>query len=67
MLSEPSDNTRSTRRDILQTAMLLSAAAVAATVAPAAPATGQETATPRPDNSLYDRLGGSFAIGAVVD
>ena len=28
MLSEPSDNTRSTRRDILQTAMLLSAAAV---------------------------------------
>jgi hemoglobin len=67
MLSEPSDNTRSTRRDILQTAMLLSAAAVAATVAPAAPATGQETATPRTDKSLYDRLGGIFAIAAVVD
>lgn len=56
-----------TRRDILQTAMLLSAAAVAGTLATPALASGQATAAPSADKSLYDRLGGIFAIAAVVD
>ena len=57
-----------TRRDILQTAMLLSAAAVAGTLAaPALAAEGQAAAMPGAEKSLYDRLGGIFAIAAVVD
>ena len=56
-----------TRRDILHTAMLLSAAAVAGTFAAPALAAGQPTAAPSADKSLYDRLGGIFAIAAVVD
>ncbi|HET8749353.1 MAG TPA: group 1 truncated hemoglobin [Sphingomicrobium sp.] len=57
-----------TRRDILQTAMLLSAAAVAGTLAAPALAAGQQTAVaPSGDKPLYDRLGGIFAIAAVVD
>ena len=56
-----------TRRDILHTAMLLSAAAVAGTLATPALASGQPDAAPSADKSLYDRLGGIFAIAAVVD
>jgi hemoglobin len=57
-----------TRRDILQTAMLLSAAAVAGTFAAPALAAGQQaTVAPGGDKPLYDRLGGIFAIAAVVD
>ena len=56
-----------TRRDILHTAMLLSAAAVAGTLATPALAGGQAPAMPGADKSLYDRLGGIFAIAAVVD
>ena len=56
-----------TRRDILQTAMLLSAAAVAATLPSPALAAGQASAVPAADKPLYDRLGGIFAIAAVVD
>lgn len=56
-----------TRRDILQTAMLLSAAAVAGTLAAPALAAAQGTPAPSADKSLYDRLGGIFAIAAVVD
>lgn len=57
----------STRRDILQTAMLLSAAAVAGTLAAPAVAGGAAAAAPGADKSLYERLGGIFAIAAVVD
>jgi hemoglobin len=57
----------SSRRDILQTAMLLSAAAVAATIAAPALASGEAAAAPGVDKPLYDRLGGIFAIAAVVD
>jgi len=56
-----------TRRDILHTAMLLSAAAVAGTLAVPALAGGQAAPAPSSDNSLYERLGGIFAIAAVVD
>ncbi|MGE5562353.1 MAG: group I truncated hemoglobin [Bacillota bacterium] len=56
-----------TRRDILQTAMLLSAAAVAGTLAAPAVASGAAAAAPGADKSLYERLGGIFAIAAVVD
>jgi hemoglobin len=58
-----------TRRDILQTAMLLSAAAVAGTLSAGAAAATAGQAAPQPGNSdtLYDRLGGIFAIAAVVD
>jgi len=55
-----------TRREILQTAMLLSAAAMASTLAMPAFA-GQASAMPAADKSLYERLGGIFAIAAVVD
>jgi hemoglobin len=73
MTNDPTNSARetpvieSTRRDILQTAMLLSAAAVAATIATPALAAGQASAAPSADKSLYDRLGGIFAIAAVVD
>ena len=56
-----------TRRDILHTAMLLSAAAVAGTLASSAVAGIDAPAAPSADKSLYDRLGGIFAIAAVVD
>ncbi|HET6535115.1 MAG TPA: hypothetical protein VFG41_02940 [Sphingomicrobium sp.] len=56
-----------TRRDILQTAMLLSAATMASTLAVPAFAAGQDRAAPGADKSLYERLGGIFAIAAVVD
>ena len=56
-----------TRRDILQTAMLLSAATVAGTFPAAALAGGQAAAAPSADKSLYERLGGIFAIAAVVN
>lgn len=58
------DSGSSTRRDILQSAMLLSAAAMAGGFA-TAPAEAQ----PKPSGtaSLYDRLGGIFAIAAVVN
>ena len=75
MKSNPTNSVRestghaieSTRRDILQTAMLLSAAAVAATLPSTALASGQPAAAPAADKSLYERLGGIFAIAAVVD
>jgi hemoglobin len=57
----------STRRDILQTAMLLSAAAVAGTFESPALAAGEDAAAPTTDKSLYERLGGIFAIAAVVN
>jgi hemoglobin len=69
------DGPLGSRRDILHSAMLLSAAAVAATLA-GGPATGAEaisagSETPRAPSvapgSLYERLGGIFAIAAVVD
>jgi len=56
-----------TRRDILHTAILLSAAAVAGTIPGAAVAGGQAAPPPAADKPLYDRLGGIFAIAAVVD
>lgn len=58
-----------TRRDILQTAMLLSAAAVAGTLSAGAAAAAEAQAAEQPANSysLYDRLGGIFAIAAVVN
>jgi hemoglobin len=75
MIDDPTNSTRETtghaiegtRRDILHTAMLLSAAAVAGTLAAPALAAAQATPAPSADKSLYDRLGGIFAIAAVVD
>jgi hemoglobin len=57
----------SSRRDILHTAMLLSAAAVAGTLAGPVLAAGDDAVAPSPDKPLYERLGGIFAIAAVVD
>jgi hemoglobin len=57
----------STRRDILNTAMLLSAAAVAGTLASPALALSTDAEAPTTDKSLYERLGGIFAIAAVVN
>lgn len=72
-----SDETRSseggTRREILQDVLMLSAAAVAlpfaADAAGAAVLQGSGAAAAQTDagKSLYDRLGGIFAIAAVVD
>lgn len=59
-----------TRRDILHSAMLLSAAAVAGTLAGpagASAATGQSDSPSAASESLYARLGGIFAIAAVVN
>lgn len=62
--AQKDDASASTRRDLLQGAMLLSAAAMAAPFATgpagAAPATARTA-------SLYERLGGIFAIAAVVN
>lgn len=55
------------RRDILHTAMLLSAAAVAGTLAGPVLAARDDAVAPSPDKPLYERLGGIFAIAAVVD
>lgn len=57
----------SSRRDILHTAMLLSAAAVAGTLAGPVLAARDDAVAPSPDKPLYERLGGIFAIAAVVD
>lgn len=57
----------STRRDILHTAMLLSAAAVAGTFESPALAAAENAVAPTADKSLYERLGGIFAIAAVVN
>jgi hemoglobin len=57
----------SSRRDILNTAMLLSAAAVAGTLASPALALSNDVPAPAADKSLYERLGGIFAIAAVVN
>lgn len=54
-----------TRREILQGAMLLSAAAVGGSFATGAAAAGAQV--PATGSSLYDRLGGIFAIAAVVN
>lgn len=60
-----SDSQGGTRRDILQQAILLSVGAMAATL-PAAPAKADAIA-PAATDPLYLRLGGIFAIAAVVD
>lgn len=66
--SEPSDAPVGTRRDVLSQAATLSAAALAAAsmagCASPAPAQAEQ---PSAGQSLYDRLGGIFAIAAVVD
>jgi len=72
MKSDPTNSSTTTgihgtRRDILHTAILLSAAAVAGTIPGAAIAGGQAAQPPAADKPLYDRLGGIFAIAAVVD
>lgn len=65
--SDPSQPTLETsRRDILQTAMLLTAAA-AGTFASPALAAAENAVSPTADKSLYERLGGIFAIAAVVN
>lgn len=59
-----------TRRDILHSAMLLSAAAVAGTLAGpagASTAAGQSDSPSAAPETLYARLGGIFAIAAVVN
>lgn len=62
------DGASGTRRDILHSAMLLSAAAVAGTFAGSASAALVEADSPSaPVESLFTRLGGIFAIAAVVD
>lgn len=62
------DGVSGTRRDILHSAMLLSAAAVAGTLSGSASAAIAEPDSPStPDESLYSRLGGIFAIAAVVN
>jgi hemoglobin len=58
---------QTTRRDILHHAMLLSAAAAAGTLAGPASAAGHDAIAPQAEKSLYERLGGIFAIAAVVD
>lgn len=65
--TDPSQSAFETsRRDILQTAMLITAAAAGAFGSPAlaAPEAG---VSPSADKSLYERLGGIFAIAAVVN
>ena len=65
-----SDGLTATRRDILESAMLVPAAALVGGLA-AGPAQAAEQATtpkqPAAGQSLYDRLGGIFAIAAVVN
>jgi hemoglobin len=65
-----SDGPMATRRDILETAMLVPAAALVAGLA-AGPAQAAEPdgvrKQPAAAQSLYDRLGGIFAIAAVVN
>ena len=60
-----------TRRDWLESATILSAAAIAvpltAGCSNAAEQAPTGNATPAPGQSLYDRLGGIFAIAGVVD
>jgi hemoglobin len=58
-----------TRRDILQSAILMSAAAVAGTLGTGAAEAAEAQTAPKPaaQATLYDRLGGIFAIAAVVD
>ena len=78
MSNEPTDNEKlpesdgltATRRDILESAMLVPAAAlVGGLAAGPAQAAGQATTPKQPaaGQSLYDRLGGIFAIAAVVN
>lgn len=72
MKSDPTNSSTTTgihgtRRDILHTAILLSAAAVAGTIPGTAVAGGQAAPPAAADKPLYDRLGGIFAIAAVVD
>ena len=61
-----SDGLTGNRREILQGAILLPAAAFAGVLA-AAPVRAATSAQRAPGQSLYDRLGGIFAIAAVVD
>jgi hemoglobin len=58
---------QTTRRDILHHAMLLSAATLAGTLAGPASAAGHDAIAPQAEKPLYERLGGIFAIAAVVD
>src|SRR5687768_10686092 len=65
-----SDGLTGTRRDVLEGAMLLPAAALVGALA-AEPAQAAEQAStrkqPTTGQSLYDRLGGIFSIAAVVN
>ena len=57
-----------TRRDILSQGAVMSAGAVAAvSIAGCASLADAQGEQPSPGQSLYDRLGGIFAIAAVVD
>lgn len=78
MINEPHDDTRltesdgltGTRRELLEGAMLLPAAALVGALAAGPAHAGEQAATrkqPASGQSLYDRLGGIFAIAAVVD
>jgi hemoglobin len=63
-----SDQAASTRRELfLQGAALVSAAAIAGPLALGAEAALAQPAQPPATASLYERLGGIFAIAAVVD
>jgi hemoglobin len=65
---ETSDQPESTRRELfLQGAALLSAAAIAGPLAIGSEAASAHSAQPSASASLYERLGGIFAIAAVVD
>ena len=65
--AETNFQSESSRRDILQAAMLLPAAAFGGALAtPAIAAAQAPAAAPAAAAPLYDRLGGIFAIAAVV-
>src|SRR3712207_1388260 len=66
-------DTRVNRRTVAKGAGVLAGAAATRALLPAnaeaaqSTATAESTATTEPDLSLYERLGGVFAIAAVVD
>jgi hemoglobin len=68
---QSSSDPKNTRRDVLVQGATLTAGAVAAasctTMAAANSAQGSQAPQPGADQSLYTRLGGIFAIAAVVD
>jgi hemoglobin len=70
-ISVATDAARGTRREVLAAAMMLPAGALAMTAfdasAASAGVSGGAQGRPGAGESLYDRLGGIFAIAAVVD